>query len=169
MSRFLLFLLAFLAATAVLGDVLYKWVDDKGNVHYSDTPRPGAVKVQLPHAQTYAPPPTAANPPAVNDQNTPAAASYTHLQITSPTDQQVFWNVDSVTVSVDLQPGLQGGDTVTLSVDGESKSGSLSQTFEGLTRGEHSVGASVTNSDGAKVITATPVTFYIQRGTRKTH
>ena len=170
MSRFFLFLLAFLAATAVLGDALYKWVDEKGNVHYSDTPHPGAVKVQTPHAQTYAPPTTAGTPPVVHDQNTPAAPGYTQLRITAPSDQQTFWNVDSVTVSVDLQPGLQDRDTLTISVDGQSKTGSvLSQTFEGLTRGEHSVAASVTNAAGVTVIAAPPVTFFIQRGTQKAH
>lgn len=169
MSRFFLFVLAFLTATTVLGDVLYKWVDEKGNVHYSDTPRPGAVEVQLPHAQTYTPPPTAGNPPVVNDQNTPAGPTYTQLKITEPVDQQTFWNVQSVTVSVDLEPGLQEGDTLTISVDGESKNGtSLSQSFD-LGRGEHSAAASVTDSAGTTVITAHPVTFYIQRGTRKTH
>ncbi|HLW73471.1 MAG TPA: DUF4124 domain-containing protein [Gammaproteobacteria bacterium] len=170
MSRFFLFLLAFLLATAVLGDALYKWVDEKGNVHYSDTPHPGAVKVQLPHAQTYAPPTNAVTPPVVNAQNAPAAEAYSQLQITAPTDQQMFWNVESVTVSVALEPGLQSGDSLTISVDGQSKSGTaLSQTFQDLGRGEHSAAASVTNGDGAKVIAATPVTFFIQRGTRKTH
>lgn len=170
MSRFFLLLLAFLAATAVLGDALYKWVDEKGNVHYSDTPHPGAVKVQTPHAQTYASPPTAGSPPVVNDQNTPAAPVYSKLQITQPSDQQTFWNVDSVTVSVDLQPGLQDRDTLTVSVDGQSKSGSsLSQSFDGLTRGEHSATASVINGAGVTVIVASPVIFYIQRGTQKAH
>lgn len=170
MRRLFLFLLAFLAATAVLGDALYKWVDEKGNVHYSDTPHPGAVRMSAPHAQTYAPPPTAGTPPVVNEQNTPAAPAYTKLQITQPSDQQTFWNVESVTVSVDLLPGLQDRDTLTISVDGQSKTGnSLTQTFDGLTRGQHSAAATVTNAAGVTVIAATPVTFYIQRGTRKAH
>ena len=62
-------LLCCLAATAVLGDTLYKWVDSQGNVHYSDKPQPGAQKLTLPKATTYTAP-TAGELPAPQPQLT---------------------------------------------------------------------------------------------------
>ncbi|MGE5625491.1 MAG: DUF4124 domain-containing protein [Bacillota bacterium] len=164
MKRISFFLLVLLTAGAALGDAVYKWVDSQGVVHYSDQPVPGAVKVKAPRAQTFTAP-AAGNLPTPNLSNNSGgpAPSYTRLVITAPTDQQTFWNQHSVTVSVDLQPGLQGGDTLTISVDGQSKTGTgMSATFDDLYRGEHSAAASVT-SNGTKVIVATPVTFYIQQ------
>lgn len=168
MKRFFLLLPCLLLASAVMGDALYKWVDDKGNVHYSDHPQPGAVKIHVPHAQTFNASVAVVpqNPPPGNDNQ---AFSYKKLAIVSPTADQVFWNVRSVSVSVDLEPGLQPGDTLTISLDGQSKTGGTSATFDDLDRGEHSATASVTDGSGAKVITAAPVVFYIQKSTQKGH
>lgn len=172
MKRLFLLLSCLLVTTVVLGDALYKWVDDKGNVHYSDHPQPGAVKLKLPQAQTFNAP-TSAVPVKPSQGNHSQGLSYKKLAIVSPTAEQVFWNVQSVSVSVDLEPGLQAGDTLTISLDGQSKTGTgASATFEGLERGEHSVAASVTDASGAKVITAVPVVFYIQkhnRGSTRAH
>jgi|SRR5215469_1166960 len=166
MKRFFLFFLAFLVAGTVLGDALYKWVDEQGNVHYSDKPMPGATKMKTPHAQTFKAPTSNLPTPQPNNSN-PPTPSYTKLAITEPADHATFWNVHSITVSVDLEPGLQSGDTLTLSVDGQSKTGNdSSATFDNLDRGEHSVTASVSNN-GTTVIAATPVTFYIQQARQK--
>ena len=168
MKRFALFLLAFLAAGAVLGDALYKWVDDQGVVHYSDKPVPGATKMKVPGAQTFnVPKASALRAPAQNNAPNGGVPGYTQLAITAPTDQQTFSNVHSVTVSVDLEPGLQSGDTLTISVDGKAMTGTAtSATFDDLDRGAHTVTATV-SSNGNVVIVAKPVTFYIHQATQK--
>src|SRR5262249_10695878 len=56
MSRFqphlvLFFALACLCLTAVSADPLYKWVDDQGHVHYTQTPPPGATKAKPVHIE----------------------------------------------------------------------------------------------------------------------
>ena len=45
-----LFLVIFLIPSLGTADTLYKWVDDQGNVHYSDKPAPGATKINIPKA-----------------------------------------------------------------------------------------------------------------------
>lgn len=152
----------------VVADPLYKWVDDKGNVHYSDKPQPGAKKIVLPKASTFNPalmtPPQSSASDSdhrhqVSDAGTAAAAvSYTAIVISSPKDQDTLWNTDSVTVSVATTPAWQATDDVTISVDGSSQTvKGTSATFAGLDKGQHTASASV---NGLK---SPAVTFYIQK------
>jgi len=169
MNRLLLILFACLTVTSmVAADPLYKWVDNQGNVHYSDKPQPGAQKIMMPKAQTFTAPQAATPQEGTGTpSNQSAAQSYTQITIASPADQDVFWNTTSVVVSVSLVPGLMAGDSVTITVDGKSQTVSTtSATFDGLERGEHTVTASVTSSSSGVVLNAKPVTFYIQRGTK---
>ncbi len=168
--RLLLLLLALSALPAVCADTLYKWVDDQGNVHYSDKPQPGATKLHLPKPTTFAPPDVAMPAKAAGSetQKPPTAAGYTSFEIASPSDEQTFWNVQSVTVTLAVQPALHPGDTVTISLDDKTQGpvNTVSATFDGLDRGEHVVHATLQQARGGTII-AKPVTFYIQRSTQK--
>lgn len=168
--RLLLLLLTLSALPAVCADSLYKWVDAQGNVHYSDKPQPGATKLRLPKPTTYAAPDVAMpSPTADSDTRTPPTESpYTSFEIASPSDEQTFWNVQSVTVTLAVQPGLHPGDTVTITLDDKTRGpiSSVSATFDDLDRGEHVVHATLQQAGGGTMI-AKPVTFYIQRGTQK--
>ena len=169
-SQIVLLLLALFTLTAVFGDTLYKWVDDQGNVHYSDKPHPGATKMHLPNAQTFTPPATATPDDGSGQHRQQAQQQAYSIQITSPSADQTFSNTQSVTVSVSLTPGLQQGDTITITVDGQSQGpgGSLSATFDGLDRGQHTASATLQEANG-KVLSAPSVTFYIHRATVKPH
>lgn len=161
-------LIALLASSFMAtAEPLYKWVDDQGNVHYSDRPQPGAQKLQLPKAQTYSPAHPAApvpSGPAADEQR--PVSGHTSIAIASPTDQQTLWNTDTVTVGVDLSPSLQPGDQVTITLDGQSQTvAGTSATFNNVERGAHTVTASVSGSGGS--VSAKAITFYIQRGTKK--
>ena len=149
-------------------DPLYKWVDAQGNVHYSDKPHPGAQKLQLPKASTFVAPNVVPPSPAVSNPSPQdnALQGYTKISVSSPKDQEVLWNTTTVTVTVALEPALQAGDTVTISVDGKSQTvDGTSATFTDIWRGEHDVTVSVNPQHGA-ALTAQSV-FYIQRGTQK--
>lgn len=166
-----LLLVALFTLPAVLGETLYKWVDDQGNVHYSDKPQPGATKVHLPKPTTYAAPDVAmpANPAGSETHKAPTAAvGYSSFEIAAPGPEQTYWNVQSVTVSLSVQPALHPGDTVTITLDDKSQGpgSSTTVTFEGLDRGAHTVHATLQMARGGAMI-AKPITFYIQRGTQK--
>lgn len=163
--------LSLLVLPVVLGDTLYKWVDEKGNVHYSDKPQPGATKIHLPNAQTFTAPEVAVPAAAMTqDGNQGVQQGYSSFQIASPAPDETFNNVESVTVTVALQPGLREGDQVTITLDGQSQGpgASLSATFNGLDRGQHSAGATLIEASG-QVLTAPSVTFYIHKATQKLH
>jgi len=165
MKRLTAVFLGFLAISSmVAADPLYKWVDDKGNVHYSDKPQPGAKKIVLPPATTFKAPPVAPPNPALQQPQENGAAdstAYTAIIISSPADQDTLWNTDSVTVSVSTTPAWQTGE-VTITVDGQTQTvNGTSASFTGLERGQHIATASV---DGVK---APAVTFFIQKSTIK--
>lgn len=167
-----LVLLSLLVLPAVLGDTLYKWVDAQGNAHYSDKPQPGATKFHVPHAQTYTAPAMAAPATDGKDAQNQSAqqGGYSSFAIASPKPEETFNNIQSVTVSVSLQPGLRKGDQVTITLDDQSQgpARSLSATFDDLERGEHTAGATITQADG-QVLTAPSIIFYIQQATKKMH
>ena len=164
--RLFLLLLCCFAATAVMGDALYKWVDAQGNVHYSDKPQPGAQKLVLPQATTYSAPVPAQLPAQAPEEPAPRPA-ITRFEIVSPKQDETFWNTQNVTVSVAVDPGLQSGDTVTITLDSITKGplDGLSAEFTDLDRGEHTINAVLQTADGV-TMTAKQVTFYIQRGTK---
>lgn len=163
-----LFLALVLIPSVGMADVMYKWVDAQGNVHYSDKPAPGATKIDVPKARTFTPPQVAA--PAENNEtgDQPSqprprvAKGYTAISISSPRDQQTLWNVPSVTVSVSLQPALRPGDSVTITLDGTSQTvqGS-SATFADVGRGQHTATASVGG------VSAATITFFVQKTSGK--
>jgi|HubBroStandDraft_5_1064220.scaffolds.fasta_scaffold138465_2 hypothetical protein len=167
-----LLLLTLLVLPAVLGETLYKWVDAQGNVHYSDKPQPGATKVHMPNAQTYVAPAVAV--PAGHEggggQAQQPQAAYSGFQITSPEPDETFNNVQSVTVTVSVDPSLQQGDNITISMDGQSQGPgtALSATFDDVERGEHSATATLIEANG-QVLSAPAVTFYIQKAVQKVH
>ena len=168
--RLLLLLLTLAAMPLVCADSLYKWVDAQGNVHYSDKPQPGATKLHLPKPTTYAAPDVAMPAATAGSETpkTPSAGAYSNFEIASPAADETFWNVQSVTVTLAIEPALHSGDTVTITLDDKTQGPgtSVSATFDGLDRGAHEVHATLQQAGGGTLI-AKPVTFYIQRGTRK--
>ena len=169
MRRLTALFLAFLFIPSLgAADALYKWVDAQGNVHYSDKPAPGATKIDVPKVHTFTPPQVAApegNSNASQDgQNRSrqrAPTSYT-LSISSPQDQETLWNVPSVTVSVSISPALRSGDSVTITLDGASKTVTgTSATFDDVDRGEHTATASINGTSAAAV------TFFVQKTSGK--
>ena len=146
---------------AATGDAIYKWVDDQGNVHYSDKPQPGAQKIVLPSAVTYKAPNMGGLRP--KPDTPPPASTYSSFVISAPQNEITLLNVTTVTVSVSSTPPLQYGDKITISVDGKAQGpgDNASATFDNLERGEHLVTATLQQANG-KTLNATPTKFYIE-------
>lgn len=163
-----------LAWTAGAG-TLYRWVDENGRVHYSDRPHEGAERIDMPRAQTFSAPPVpqqqAADPaPAEGAAEAGEPLRYESIAVVSPSEQEVLWNIGTVlSVSLDLQPGLQPGHSVQVSLDGSVvgswPAGSLSATIEPVYRGTHTLRATVVGDNGSELISSDAVTFYVQQTT----
>ena len=90
----------------------------------------------------------------------PAATQRQSISISSPKAEQNLWNVHNLTVSVNVTPGLGPADSVIYSLDGKSKApvNATSVVFKDVTRGQHTVSATLTTARGAQ-FSASPVTF----------
>jgi len=161
----LLALLSLVLATPAYANQVYKWVDAQGNVHYSDKPHPGAKEVKIAPPQSFGVPARSkAKSPEPPAKAQPATPSDYNIAISSPKPQQSLWNVHDLTVSANVSPGLREGDTVTFRLDGETKGpvNATSVTFKNVTRGEHTVSATLTTAKGAR-FSAKPVMFYVHQ------
>src|SRR3954469_5955368 len=128
MRKCLIFLFA-LTTSWVHAAPAWRWVDANGQVHYSDTPVPGATQIELSGAQAFGSsarqPPPAANKAAgqaAPQRPTGTAQRYRTFNIVSPTPQETLWNVGTVvSVQVELDPLLQPGHMIDLIVDGQRR------------------------------------------------
>lgn len=166
MRRLLLLFLVFFCVTA--GAQVYKRIGPDGTVYFSDQPGPDAREIEVKPAQAISLPPVPRQTGAAQQQKD-ASADYSKFTIVSPTsDQGVRANDGKVTVSLSLTPKLMTGHTVILKVDGEdgeqSRTGDgLSIELSNLSRGLHTVEATVVDAQGHVVIQTGPVSFNVLR------
>jgi hypothetical protein len=166
-----------LCGAASAGTTLYKWVDAQGVVHYSDSPQPGAQKVDIQPVQTYKAqpaPPSGASAGSSGGYSSSgssgagssgaSAAAYS-CSITAPQTDEAFFAPQSVAVAVAVTPGLQEGDQLQILYDGTAVSSSADPqaSIQQPARGSHSVGALIRGPDGRVRCNAAPVTFNVQR------
>ncbi|MGH8400912.1 MAG: Ig-like domain-containing protein, partial [Gammaproteobacteria bacterium] len=139
-----------------------------GNVHYSDKPHPGAQKVKIAPPQSYSAPNIGPAEGSDKASGEPAAAANRQysVSIVSPQPEATITNSRSVTISVNVKPGLAAGDTITFQLDGKQRGpvAGTSVTFDDLDRGQHQVTATL-NTAAGQTIEATPVTFYLREPT----
>ena len=113
--------LTFVAASMpalVVAATLYKWVDANGVTHYSDTPVPGAVEVQVQGAQGYKAAPKPGYQPVKPNAPPSAPSAYTGLSIVSPEEGSVFLNNGgSVDCAATVTPALSPGHTLWFVLD----------------------------------------------------
>ncbi len=147
---------------------LYRWVDEQGVVHYSDTPHPGAKRIDVHGAQTYSAPRAGApvTSSAVADKPLAPIAGYDDCIITQPTPNQSFYAPESIHISIKLSPALQAGDKLAVLLDGQpiaGAAGALDYTVSDIDRGTHSITAAVKDGSGQVVCSSPGVTFFVQR------
>ena len=163
----LLLLLAALVPAVPATAVVYRWVDEEGNVVYSDQPHPGAERIEELEVQTLpAPPPP---PPLERTPQPQPAPGYEAVRIERPRpDETIIDTQGNFTVAGSLQPPLQAaaGHRVRLLLDGKpvgEPGTSLSFSLTNIDRGTHTVQLEVVDRDGKRVAASEPVTFHLRR------
>ncbi len=148
--------------TATAG--IYKWVDENGKIHYSDSEVEGAEQVELPKAVTYTP--TATNPAAGDETKPEENLGYTNMSIVKPKMNETIRNNNGdVDVGIDLTPGLKPGNSITLYLDGkEALRGSTqtSITLSKVERGTHTLRASVFDKNSVALISSNSIIFHLK-------
>ncbi len=167
--------LAALAAAPAPGGI-YRYVDESGTVVYTDKPRPGAEKVELPGISVYrGGVPRAGSPPAGDGKKEPAkeaAPAYEAVRIVSPAHDQAFWSaVGEVAVQLETKPELrvEAGHRLRLYVDGRPVEGLLETTairLRNVNPGTHELRAEIVDGAGRVLAESDPVTFHLLRPSR---
>jgi hypothetical protein len=170
MRGYLLISLLLVCFSATAG--IYKWVDENGKVHYSDTEVEGAEQVELPKPVTYTPT-TRDSSSADADKNAEQkekdkeVPGYTEMKITQPAmNETIRNNSGTVEVIIQLTPGLMPEHTITVYLDGkELLKGKTETTFtlQGISRGSHTLRASVFDKNGVSLISASSVIFHLKK------
>ncbi|HIA07815.1 MAG TPA: DUF4124 domain-containing protein [Chromatiaceae bacterium] len=156
-------LLALCICSLVVSAEIYRWVDERGQIQYSDRYHEGSEPVPLDGLTTY----KSRNRglPAARGPKAEPASIYQQLSIQNPQpDQSVRANDGRVQVSLLLQPPLRAGDQLGLTLDGITNPDRLTSSQFSLTevvRGTHTLGVSVYNASGNTLISADPVVFHV--------
>lgn len=148
---------------------VYKWVDDKGNVHYSDqNTDTKAKKVDLPENSTYKAPPAPKLDLSADKKNKGSVISngYKSISIANPAnDSTVRSAPGNITISVKTDPALMPGDKIKLMINGIEKmtAAQTSFSFEHIDRGTHTITAAIVRSDGRVSLVSKPSVFHLKR------
>ena len=168
-TRAILALFGLILAAAATADV-WRWVDENGVVHFSDTPVEGAERIDVSEssrttgARVFTPAPQfaadAEPPPEVQEE-----FRYESLTVASPAAEETLWNIEgTLSVSLAVTPGLQSGHQVRVYFDGEPRMvNSTSFTINEVFRGVHNIQAEVLDETGKLMIRSQPNRFYVQQ------
>lgn len=161
----IIILLALVASVAQAE--VYKSVNEKGEVVYTDTPSQGAERVKLPALPTYTAPPVtpAASPARKAVQN----EFYDSFSFSKPkNDETVRNNLGIVMIETRLAPALQTRlrHRIQFYLDGEPNGPPIDRTastISNIDRGAHALSASVLDKDGKVLISTGDVTVHVKR------
>lgn len=178
MRTALLLLLA--VTTSALGaqtQTVWKWVDERGVTHYSDTPVPGATRMELnvsgsrsgsssnrtPSQSTRSTPASQASTPAAPNQQV-----YRNFEIWRPLREETIANSGgTVSVGVRVDPALSSQHRLNLYLDGKLVEGFARNTtdfdLKDVARGMHSVVAIITDPAGTRIQETAPVVFHVRQ------
>ena len=157
----------------------YRWVDDEGVVHYSDSPRPGAKDptqdeylINAPNVVQSRVPKSTTRRSSTSDtaDEEQQATGYRALRIVAPADGDTLFNIGgSLNVGVQPSPALRDGDGVVIWLDGKQMTPqpirSTSFTLNEVYRGEHVLMAAIRTADGIDMITSPSIRFVVQQAT----
>ena len=138
---------------------LYKWVDENGNVHYTDEPRKGAKEItikEVPAIKMKMPsvPKSNAGTENNNSEETPKA-NYQALVLTEPQNDGVIRNnAGAVTLTAQILPELKPDHGIRFFLDGKpvgKDPRSLSVTVTEVSYGLHSASFVILDKKGKQI------------------
>jgi hypothetical protein len=154
---------------------LYKSVDEKGNVTYTDKGSTKSKPVQPPGLTSYAPPTRHTQPGAAPEGGAPAlaakvATSYSRLAIARPASGTALRDAaGAIPVAVEVTPAVDtaAGHKLVILLDGKpaAQPQSLEFQLENVERGEHRITARVVDGKGKVLKESTPVVVQLHRPT----
>lgn len=148
---------------------IYKWVDSRGEVHYSDTPTRDAEEIRLSDPTIYTPSnaPGPQNSGAQDTTRPPAGTNYSSFVIIEPGNNEVVQaNGGSITIRFQSQPELKSGHYIQPVLDGRILDQRLMGTtlqLSNIQRGGHMVHASIHDAAGRLLARSNIVQFFVRQ------
>ena len=147
---------------------VYKYIDENGQVAYSDRPVQGAekLKIRTRSSNSYAVEPSEpkqTNQPAVPDKQ---GFKYDSLVLLTPKDEKVVSDRSgSVQVIFLPTPSLAADHEIIVNVDGKdiSRGRHANISLSQVPRGSHKVSGRIESSDGKVLIKSASATFHVKR------
>jgi hypothetical protein len=153
---------------------IYRWIDEQGLTHFSDTAIPGTQEVSLKDYNLLTTDKkkntSVTNEVLLEDKNTDNTSIKYKATILSPTDDQALRSNDgAINVHVSTEPEKNNTQTLQLYLDGK-KLGSpqISPTFRALNidRGTHQVQVMLLDENGKSLAKTQIVTVHVLRITK---
>ena len=176
MSRLLLICctllgILWLSGSCIAAGTVYRFVDEKGNVIFTDDPKQGGKAVDLTPLTTIPsrPPPYSGFSISPSRSSTgDVFPSYTRFAIASPESGTTLPNglAGDVKVRLAIEPALHQNHRVQLLVDDRlHQPPQRGSTFvlKGLERGRHSLSAELLGEDGRVLESTAPTILYVKR------
>ncbi len=148
---------------------MYKWVDDEGNIQYSDKPQHKDAQPFTPPGLTTTPAVKVPPKPVKKTTPEPAPTAYSDLKIVSPQqDATIRSNPGNVTVEFQLVPALNTelGHSVSVLLDGTPARDNITTNRVQLTnvdRGTHNITILVKDNKGRTLRSSDSVTIHLHR------
>jgi uncharacterized protein DUF4124 len=166
LMKFLYLLLCCVVMTAQAE--VYRLVDKKGNVTFSDQPHPSAEKIEIETLPSYTP---VAIPESVSEQQQEGDQEVPRYKVTILTpanDETIRNNAGLVNINAKVTPPLDQdrNDQLTIKLDGQTlgePNTSPNFTLSEVERGTHTVQVIVVDKDKKAIKSSKKITFHLQR------
>lgn len=148
----------------------YRYVDERGNVVYTDQWRPGAQRVE-PAPGGVIPAPEAVKRRTDADRKTaaqPRPRGYDRVEISAPARDETVWDDGEghLDVAVAVSPGIQTGHRVRATLDGSPREGMFASNtlrLSDMERGTHTLQVEVVDDAGRTLAASEPVVFHYNK------
>ncbi len=158
-----LILIGILCHTSLgLSDV-YKTVDEKGKVTFTDKPTPDAETVDIKETNLATP---VQVPARERQEGEPSQDDYKSLTITSHSNDDIIPNgLNPFNVSTQVNPSLQQGHKLRLYIDGQKYSEGTASNFRvtSIARGSHTLQVTIVDQEGNSLKQSEAVTIFAYR------
>ncbi|MFC1518450.1 DUF4124 domain-containing protein [Pseudomonadota bacterium] len=144
---------------------VYRWVDEQGNVHYSDQPRENAEQIELSENTQN----SVAAPTVIETDSSPKEAKPVEyrVRIVNPTQEETIRNNNgNFTVVASAAPELPSGFLMALYIDdllyGQPQASSIFNVTE-VNRGEHNLVVKVLTQNGKVLASSSPRKIFLHQ------
>jgi hypothetical protein len=146
----------------------YRYVDERGNVVYTDTWRPGAQRVEPAPGGVIPAPDAVKRGAAAAREAAGQPAAYDRVEISAPGPDETVWDDGEghLDVAVSVSPAIKAGHRIRALLDGSPRdglSGDGTVRLSDMERGTYTLQIEVVDGAGRTLGASNPVVFHYKK------